>query len=165
MEAMNVDKDTFKTIVKENIVLISRALRHQFVIPDFASLCKHTEDFYWKCKATATGKVADYIPQLAKVDPEYWGVSICTVDGQRHSIGDTDVPFTFQSSGKPVNYAIALNHLGTDTVHSFVGQEPSGRMFNELVLDHNRRPHNPMVNAGAIVICSLLMYMIEVSSR
>jgi len=87
---------------------------------------------------------------------------MCTVDGQRYSIGDTNVPFTFQSSGKPVNYAIALNTLGTETVHSFVGQEPSGRMFNELVLDHNRKPHNPMVNAGAIVICSMLLYMIEV---
>ena len=165
VEAMNVDKETFKKIIKENIVLISRALRHQFVIPEFVGFCKHIEDFYWKCKSTTGGKVADYIPQLAKVDPNQWGVSICTVDGQRFSIGDTNVPFTFQSSGKPINYAIALNHLGTETVHSFVGQEPSGRMFNELVLDHNRRPHNPMVNAGAIVICSLLLYMIEVGFK
>lgn len=163
IESMNLDHDTFKKIVRDNIVLISRALRQQVVIPDFAGFTKHIDDFYWNCKTTTDGKVADYIPQLSKVDPDLWGVSLCTVDGQRYSIGDTEIPFTIQSSGKPINYAIALEHLGTDTVHSFVGQEPSGRMFNELILDHNRRPHNPMVNAGAIVVCSLILYMVEVS--
>lgn len=93
---------------------------------------------------------------------EYWGISVCTVDGQRYSIGDTGIPFTIQSTGKPINYAIALNELTCNVVHQYVGQEPSGRMFNELVLDHNRKPHNPMVNAGAIVICSLLMHLVKV---
>ena len=84
------------------------------------------------------------------------------MDGQRYSIGDTNIPFTIQSTGKPINYAIALHELGREEVHKYVGQEPSGRMFNELVLDYNRKPHNPMVNAGAIVICSILMYLIKV---
>ena len=163
IESMHLDHETFRNIVRENIVLISRALRQQIVIPDFSGFTKHMDDFYWKCKSTTGGKVADYIPQLSKFDPDLWGVSLCTVDGQRHSIGDTSIPFTIQSSGKPINYAIALNCLGTEAVHSFVGQEPSGRMFNELILDHNRRPHNPMVNAGAIVICSLILYLVEVS--
>ena len=163
IESMNLDHETFKNIVRDNIVLISRSLRQQIMIPDFAGFTKHIDDFYYKCKTTTDGKVADYIPQLSKVDPSLWGVSLCTVDGQRHSIGDTEIPFTIQSSGKPVNYGIALNCLGTEAVHSFVGQEPSGRMFNELILDHNRRPHNPMVNAGAIVVCSLILYMVEVS--
>ena len=93
---------------------------------------------------------------------DYWGVSICTVDGQRYSIGDTNIPFTIQSSGKPINYAIALSELGSDVVHKYVGQESSGRMFNELILDHEKKPHNPMVNAGAIIICSLLIRLIKV---
>ena len=83
------------------------------------------------------------------------------MDGQRFSVGDTRVPFTIQSSGKPINYAIALEHLGSETVHSYVGQEPSGRMFNELLLDQDKKPHNPMVNAGAILICSLLLTLVE----
>ncbi|XP_076354978.1 glutaminase liver isoform, mitochondrial-like isoform X1 [Tachypleus tridentatus] len=164
-EALCLDKSTFKSVVRENIVLISRAFRHHFVIPDFQDFVKNIEDFYWKCKVNTRGKVASYIPQLSKYNPDYWGVSLCTVDGQRYSIGDTEVPFTIQSSGKPLNYAIALNELGSDIVHQYVGQEPSGRMFNELVLDYNKKPHNPMVNAGAIVVCSLLLNIVEPEMR
>ncbi|XP_054719032.1 glutaminase kidney isoform, mitochondrial-like [Uloborus diversus] len=164
-DAISLDRENFKKVIKENIVLISRAFRNHFVIQDFQDFVKCVEDFYWKCKVNTGGKVASYIPQLAKYNPDYWGVSICTVDGQRCAIGDTEIPFTIQSSGKPMNYAIALTELGSDIVHQYVGQEPSGRMFNELVLDYNKKPHNPMVNAGAIVICSLLLYIVEPDMR
>uniref|UniRef100_A0A224YXX8 glutaminase n=1 Tax=Rhipicephalus zambeziensis TaxID=60191 RepID=A0A224YXX8_9ACAR len=165
LESLALNRETFAQVIRENIVLITRALRHQFVIPDFQDFIRYAEDFYWKCKVNTGGKVASYIPQLAKYNPDYWGVSICTVDGQRFSIGDTEIPFTIQSSGKPINYAIALTELGSDAVHQYVGQEPSGRMFNELVLDYNKKPHNPMVNAGAIVVASLLLYLIEPEMR
>lgn len=70
------------------------------------------------------------------MNPNHWGVSICTIDGQRFSLGDVNVPFTLQSCSKPLTYAIALDELGQDVVHNYVGQEPSGRNFNELILDH-----------------------------
>lgn len=162
-DALTVDKQTFKSVIRDNIVLISRALRHHFVIPEWQEFCAQLEEFYWNCKVLVGGKNADYIPQLEKFDPNYWGVSCCSIDGQRFSIGDTDIPFTIQSCGKPITYAIALSELGANIVHNYVGQEPSGRIFNELVLDCNKKPHNPMVNAGAIVICSLLLYLIEVN--
>lgn len=71
------------------------------------------------------------------MNPNFWGVSVCTIDGQRFSVGDVNVPFTLQSCSKPLTYAIALHLLGADVVHKYVGQEPSGRNFNELVLDYN----------------------------
>lgn len=71
------------------------------------------------------------------MNPNFWAVSICTIDGQRFSLGDVNVPFTLQSCSKPLTYAIALDQLGEELVHQFVGQEPSGRNFNELILDHN----------------------------
>lgn len=161
-----IGKEEFLNAIRANIVLISRALSGDLVIPDWIKFSKKLEEFYWKCRINKNGKVADYIPQLAKYSPEYWAVSMCTIDGQRFSIGDTEVPFTIQSSGKPINYAIALNELGSDITHQFVGQEPSGRLFNDLSLKifeagERPKPHNPMVNSGAIVICSLLVNLIH----
>lgn len=160
-ETIKLDRETFKNVISANIVLISRAFRHQFIIPDFQGFTKHIEDFYWKCKSNTEGKVASYIPQLARMNPDCWGVSICTIDGQRFSIGDVNIPFTLQSCSKPLTYAIALDQLGADVVHQYVGQEPSGRMFNELILDYNKKPHNPMINAGAIIVCSLLKTLVK----
>ncbi|KAG9430989.1 glutaminase liver isoform, mitochondrial isoform X4 [Apis mellifera carnica] len=160
-ETQKLSRDQFRRIINPNIVLISRAFRHQFIIPDWSGFTKHIEDFYWKCKSNSEGKVASYIPQLARMNPDYWGVSVCTIDGQRFSIGDTSIPFTLQSCSKPLTYAIALDRLGQEVVHQYVGQEPSGRNFNELVLDYNKKPHNPMINAGAILVCSLLKSLIK----
>lgn len=161
-----INKEEFKASIRPNIVLISRAMRGDFVIPDWVRFTKKLEEFYFKCKVNKVGKVANYIPQLAKYSPEYWAVSMCSIDGQRFRIGDVDVPFTIQSSGKPLNYAIALNELGSDLTHEYVGQEPSGRLFNDLSLKifeggDRPKPHNPMVNSGAIMICSLLMSLIH----
>lgn len=130
-------------MVCPNIVLIAKAFRQQFVIPDFSSFTKDIEEIYSKCKSNISGKIADYIPQLSRYSPNFWGVSICTIDGQRFSIGDVDEPLTLQSCSKPLTYAIALEKLGPKVVHSFVGQEPSGRNFNELVLDQNSELPTP----------------------
>ncbi|XP_070499786.1 glutaminase liver isoform, mitochondrial isoform X2 [Chironomus tepperi] len=160
-ETLNLNRETFKAVIEPNIVLIARAFRHQFVVPDFLSFTKDIEEIYWKCKSNTDGKVASYIPQLARVSPDYWGVSVTTIDGQRFSIGDVHVPFTLQSCSKPLTYAVALECLSQEIVHKYVGQEPSGRNFNELVLDHNKQPHNPLINAGAILVCSLMQTLVH----
>ncbi|XP_066258951.1 glutaminase kidney isoform, mitochondrial isoform X2 [Euwallacea similis] len=161
IDTQKLNMNDFKSIVTPNIGLISRAFRRQFIIPEFQDFCKDIEEIYWKCKDNTNGKVAAYIPQLKRMSPNYWGVSICTIDGQRFSVGDVAIPFTIQSCSKPLTYGIALDLLGSDVVHSYVGQEPSGRNFNELILDHNKKPHNPMINAGAIIICALLKTIVR----
>lgn len=86
--------------------------------------------------------MATYIPQLARQDPNIWGMSICTIDGQRFSLGDSKNPFCLQSVSKPFNYAIVASDMGADFVHSYVGHEPSGRLFNEICLDSNGKQKN-----------------------
>ncbi|CAG0918944.1 unnamed protein product [Notodromas monacha] len=161
IDNLHLDKDTFKSVVSYNIVLISKAFRQQFVIPEFIHFTKHIEDCYRKCSDIKDGKNASYIPQLAKMNSDYWGISVCTVDGQRFSLGDFNVPFTMQSTSKVLTYVVAHSELGSEQIHKYIGQEPSGRMFNELVLDHNQKPHNPMINAGAILTASLLQTLVH----
>ncbi|CAL4060959.1 unnamed protein product, partial [Meganyctiphanes norvegica] len=95
--ARSLDRRDFKKVIRDNIVLISKALRHQLVIPEWHDFCAHIEEFYWNAKNLPGGKVASYIPQLARFSPDYWGVSVCTTDGQRYGVGDTNVNFTMQS--------------------------------------------------------------------
>ena len=70
-------------VVKEDFQIISKAFKNQFKIPKFGDFCSIIKDIYEECKEIKDGNVASYIPQLASYDPNYWGVSICTVDGQR----------------------------------------------------------------------------------
>ncbi|XP_053172722.1 glutaminase 2b isoform X1 [Scomber japonicus] len=151
-----MDRDLFHRCVGGNIVLLIQAFRQKFIIPQFDVFAKKINEIYNTVQKQSDGVVANYIPQLAKFSPGLWGVSLCTVDGQRHSVGDTKLPFCLQSCVKPLQYAIAVHEAGTDKVHRYVGMEPSGLKFNMLSLDDEDKPHNPMVNAGAIVTSSLI---------
>ena len=107
--------------------------------------------------ADRTGVLANYIPELAEVDPERLGASIAMVDGELYASGDTDALFTIQSISKPFVYALALADRGFEKVLDKVGVEPSGEPFNEISLeDSSGRPLNPMINAGAITTHSLV---------
>ncbi|XP_060786449.1 glutaminase kidney isoform, mitochondrial isoform X5 [Neoarius graeffei] len=155
-DGVMLDRHLFKKCVQSNIVLLTQAFRKKFVIPDFMAFSSHIDELYETARTLSGGQVADYIPQLAKFSPDLWGVALCTVDGQRYTVGDTKVPFCLQSCVKPLKYAIAVHDHGTEYVHSFIGKEPSGLRFNKLFLDEDDKPHNPMVNAGAIVCTSLI---------
>jgi glutaminase len=103
------------------------------------------------------GEVATYIPELAKANPDHFGICLTTLDGTCHAFGDCDQEFTIQSISKPLVYGIALAALGREGVHKKVGVEPTGDAFNAIILDEKtRRPFNPMVNAGAIATAALV---------
>ena len=123
---------------------------------DPTKLKEFLNEIYNEVKLVKEGKVADYIPQLSKVNPNLFGISVCTVQGNIIEVGDTDVDFCLQSCSKPLTYCIVRELLGRQKVHSRVGYEPSGQSFNAHVLNRDGLPHNPMINAGAIMIASLL---------
>ncbi|MEU9314714.1 glutaminase A [Streptomyces sp. NPDC048295] len=103
------------------------------------------------------GRPADYIPQLARSDPDAFGLALISMDGHRYSAGDADAPFTLQSVSKPFVYALALSVLGLDEVCRWVNAEPSGEAYNAISLEPGTgRPDNAMVNAGAIITTALI---------
>ncbi len=152
-----VDPARIDHLIKgEGASLCRKILQRDLAIPDFRRFCSEIGDIYEKTRTNGEGQVADYIYQLARVAPEKYGVSICTVDGQQFNIGDANEYFSVQSASKPITYCMALEELGEDVVHRHIGREPSGQSFNELTLDSLGRPHNPMINAGAIMAASLI---------
>ena len=159
-----ISKSDLNQLVQKSRFLY-RLFEGENIIPDFQSFRKEIENIYESIKNEDGGHVADYIPQLAKVDPHLFGISVCTVDGQMIEIGDTRQRFTIQSASKPITYSIALEEHGVDKVHRHVGKEPSGQSFNELTLNKNGLPHNPLINAGAIMCSSMIGMDLHISER
>ncbi|MFW0787314.1 glutaminase A [Gordonia sp. CPCC 206044] len=109
------------------------------------------------CAQNRSGEPADYIPELAQVDPEGYGLSMSVHDGHVYSHGDAQTLFTIQSISKPLTYAMALSRVGFVETDAKIGVEPSGEAFNEISVDGRGRPKNPMINAGAILTASMLL--------
>lgn len=115
------------------------------------------DELHNKYRLLQAGTLATYIPELAKMDPDLFSICIVTVDGQCFKVGDFHQLFTIQSISKVFVYGLALAEHGREQVLAKVGVEPTGDAFNAIILDEkSKRPYNPMVNAGAIAITSLI---------
>ena len=106
----------------------------------------------------AQGKVADYIPALAAVDPTRFGIALAMTDGQVYGSGDWRLPFSIQSMSKAFSLALVLARDG-EALWKRVGREPSGSPFNSLVqLEYEKGiPRNPFLNAGALILIDRLL--------
>lgn len=104
------------------------------------------------------GKVADYIPPLANVDPRQFGIALMELDGRMHVAGDADTRFSIQSISKIFALTLAMQHA-RDDLWQRVGREPSGNPFNSLVQLERERgiPRNPFINAGALVVTDVIL--------
>lgn len=108
------------------------------------------------------GEVATYIPELGKVDPKKLGIHLTTVQKFHYSFGDSNEKFSIQSIAKVLSLTLALRIMGKD-LWKRLGVEPSGSAFNSLVqLEYEKGiPRNPFINAGAIVICDILVTCLD----
>jgi glutaminase len=104
------------------------------------------------------GRVADYIPALARVDPRQFGLAIVTCDGHTAAAGDAATPFSIQSVSKVFTLVLAVNRLD-EALWTRVGREPSGSRFNSIVQLEQEKgiPRNPFINAGAIVVTDAVL--------
>ena len=164
-ESDHLTYEEFCRIIRPNILLIEAAIQGNMTIPDFEDFCQDVTGIFENTKKNRDGQVADYIPQLARVNPEQYGVALTTIDGQQFTLGEANVEFCIQSCCKPFLYALAVEEWGEEYVHQFIGHEPSGRQFNELSLNADKKPHNPMINSGAIMCASLIKPHFTVADR
>ena len=168
--------EDFISIIRTSGLLVEKALRGQLALPDFIDFSKNLDKIFDEVKKLKAGELASYIPPLAEVDPDQFGIAIVTIDGQIYQRGDSLKDFSIQSMCKPFNYCFAMEEIGLEKVHKHVGQEPSGRQFDDLTLlartvsgnytgefakdnlegRFSRVPFNPMVNAGAIMTAGLI---------
>ena len=105
-----------------------------------------------------SGSVANYIPELAKIHPNKFGIHLRTIDGEDYSVGDSNEIFSIQSISKVFALALVVSIVG-EKIFDRVGVEPSGSSFNSLVqLEYEKGiPRNPLINAGAMVVCDVLI--------
>lgn len=117
----------------------------------------YLQQLHHRFGALQEGNVADYIPELAKVNPDSFGIVLVTTDGEIYGVGDTEIEFTIQSISKAFMYATALTDRGAEYILNKVYVEPTGDAFNSISLHpETGAPLNPMINAGAIAISGLV---------
>jgi len=120
---------------------------------------KIVDDLNHKYKnVTNNGKVASYIPELKKINPNKFGINLCTLSNQSFGVGNFQEKFSIQSISKVFALTLALNKIG-EKLWKRIGVEPSGDPFNSLVqLEFEKGiPRNPFINSGALVVCDILI--------
>jgi glutaminase len=125
-------------------------------VPDLASVVREIADEMRQ--RTDRGAVATYIPELARVNPQAFGIAVIAADGTVAAGGDADTPFSIQSISKVFTLTLALGKAG-EMLWRRVGREPSGSPFNSIIqLEYERGiPRNPFINAGAIAVTDVIL--------
>ncbi|MFZ9036281.1 MAG: glutaminase A [Francisellaceae bacterium] len=123
---------------------------------DFKQLLK---DAYDHAILTTSGENASYIPELARVNSDYFAIVVSGVDGSIHSIGDADIPFAIESISKVFNLAYALDSFGSEAILTKIGANATGMSFNSVAAIEleQHQAGNALVNAGAIATVSLIL--------
>lgn len=130
----------------------------QSAMPSAETLERLAKEAHAKFKSDNTGKNADYIPALAKVPSDLFGINIVTVDGKVINVGDVDYPFSMQSCSKVFTMCLVMQESGPQEIFDKVNVEPTGEAFNSIraVEEGDGRADNPFVNPGAIATVSLV---------
>ncbi|XP_065147928.1 glutaminase liver isoform, mitochondrial [Paramisgurnus dabryanus] len=147
-----VDRSTFHRCVTGFVSFISKALQGRFVIPDFSTFAEETQKLFIKCKQLSSVKEKEDVKERSIK----WGISICTVDGQRLSLGDWAEPCVLGEISWPLIYGLAVDQQGVDYVHRFVGMEEYSKYESPFTLTKQGVPHSPLIETGAIISTSLL---------
>jgi len=140
--------------------ILRQALTGQLAIPDFISFKSSLRDIYEQLNSSTCSGV---IPpktysgwRQSLSDDQTFGLGCCTVSGQRCTFGACNQTIPLAELTAALNYCLAQDLCGVSTVHAHTGHEPSGRGTEDMALNDDDKPHNPLVNTGAIVSCALI---------
>ncbi|XP_061896630.1 glutaminase liver isoform, mitochondrial isoform X1 [Entelurus aequoreus] len=146
----SVDRSTFHRCVTGVVSLLMKALQGRLVIPDFCSFTEDTQKLFSRCRQMSCAQNKD------NMDATKWAVSVCTVDGQRLSLGDWATALPLGELSWPLVYGVAVELLGSQLVHRYVGVEPYCTRESPFSLSKAGTPRSPLTETGAIVTTSLL---------
>ncbi|KAF1386277.1 hypothetical protein PFLUV_G00092850 [Perca fluviatilis] len=146
----SVDRSTFHRCVTGFVSLILKSLQGRFVIPDFSTFTEETQKLFSRCRQLSS------VQEKESMDSSKWGVSICTVDGQRLSLGDWAGSQLLAEMSWPLVYGVAVDLLGSDLIHRYVAVETYSSHSSPFTLTKTGIPHSPLTETGAIVTSSLL---------
>lgn len=123
-----------------------------------AQIKQAVQEAYEECKGIKGGENAHYIPYLANVNPDLFGISLTLADGTTYSVGDTEYKFGIESVSKVLTAILVLKQYGAEAVLKQIGADATGLPFNSIfaILLENDHPSTPLVNAGAITACSMV---------
>ena len=127
-------------------------------MPSPEAIQRAVQKAYESAKGDNSGKNADYIPVLAKVPSELFGIAVVTSDGKLYKVGDVDYSFSIQSCSKVFTLCHVMQESGDQVILDKIGVEPTGEKFNSIqaIEEGDGRADNPLVNAGAIATVSLI---------
>jgi len=151
-----ISLSSFRTLVGPHITLIEKALTGGLVIPDFKNFTSFIVNLFNRTLQNKQGEISNYIPELAGMHPDRYALSVCTVDGQRFNIGDYATKYLARDTAKAFNYCLALKDSDEKTVHDRIGHSPKENGLDYLMLDKNGLPHNPLTDAGALAVGSMI---------
>ncbi len=132
-------------------------MSHEFAAATNSPIQDYLQELHARYAALREGQVATYIPELAKANPDWFGICLVTTEGHVYEVGDSRQRFTIQSISKPFVYGLALEDNTRAEVLKKISVEPTGDAFNAISLEAGTgRPRNPMINAGAIAAAGLI---------
>jgi glutaminase len=159
MKAMNsLHREFVPAIIGLLLAALTVPVSAQTTLPSAAALEKLAQEAYAKFKDDSGGKNADYIPALAHVPSNLFGITIVTVDGKVISVGDVNYSFSMQSCSKVFTMCLVMQESGDKAIYEKINVEPTGEAFNSIraIEEGDGRADNPFVNPGAIATVSLV---------
>ncbi|XP_068169106.1 glutaminase liver isoform, mitochondrial isoform X2 [Antennarius striatus] len=159
-----VDRNTFHRCITGFVSLILKALQGRFVIPDFSTFNEETQKLFSRCRQLSPIQVGAGDGKES-MDSTRWGLSICTVDGQRLSLGDWADALVLGEVSWPLVYGVAVDLLGSDLVHRYVGMEGYSRYDSPFTLSKTGIPHSPLTETGVLITTSLLQMVGRMTSE